>query len=231
MDTFQFGEWASLSETLCSGRSVSFFPSVSNPASLLPRHPPPFSKVYLFRETFCALGHSHTGWEIDRTGVFLCSLSFCLWLYTGMSEVPRHTSSQHLSSAWWRGVRLCLQFAIFTAFSGWLWKFADQMRVVPARLISQTTVQKHKLIAIITGSVARESSAYVLQSCLQACFSWLKLLFLLIHQASHLWESHYVSLCFMLDRYDLLSFVFCFLVLLPFLSAPSHTCTHLMHIH
>lgn len=76
MDTFQFGEWASLSETPRSGRSVSFFPSVSNPASLLPRRPPPFSRVYLFGETVAPWDiATRAGRQTEQVFFFLLSLS------------------------------------------------------------------------------------------------------------------------------------------------------------
>lgn len=99
-----------------------------------------------------------------------------------------------MSSGWWRGVGLCLQFAISIVFSGCLWNFAYQIREQYLADVSGGSPNTAKLIAIITVSAARKSGKwysyfkgtyviYMLSSSLSVLL--IEIAFLFIHGASH----------------------------------------------
>lgn len=135
----------------------------------------------------------------------------------------------------------------FIAFSGCLWNFSlSDLRTVPAWLISQTTVQKRKLIAIITGSVAwKRGKWYTYFKSTSFLYGMSFSLFLLIEIAFLFksWSFTQIPLRFILsvslyfpscctDTHILLtsSFEFCFHVLL-FLSLYTVTYMHTFNIH
>lgn len=150
---------------------------------------------------------------------------------TGASEVPRHASSQHLSSGWWTGFRLSRQFAIFIAFAGSLWNFAYQIweRYLPGWYLSRgsrsaidshhdckCSLEQSRMVSALKG----HSEFYM--SRLPDCqFCWMTLLF-------------FLKMCFVcatlsypwlgLNSVSVFSsIVSCF--------TPSHTCARLMHGH